>query len=282
MKRVALLLASTALFSGASLAYGAEANQAAPWLADFRKADLNDSGGVSKVELDKSKSALLKPIKDNFKAVDQDGDGQVEVAEYERFLSRQEDSFAAQFKKADLNDSGGLSRKEIDKAGAKEFALLKKNFDAIDADHDGQVAYAEYQAYRNGGGKGGAAGETRAAAADQCRPDCGYVILVDRYKIEGEGSLLGAVAGGVAGGLLGSQVGSGTGKTVATVGGAAGGAYVGHKVEEKLKTKKMVKVTVKFDSGEQRDFDFEADKSPFPKGARVQVKDGKLTAYTEQ
>jgi outer membrane lipoprotein SlyB len=285
MKTTTLLLASALLLPGASMASDADDKPAATWLTDFRKADLNDSGGLSKTELDKTKAAQLKPIRDNFKAIDQDGDGHVVPGEYERFLAQAQDRFAAKFKQADLNDSGGLSRKEVDKAGAKDkaFDVLKKDFDAIDADRDGQVTWAEYRNHQATAGKGGAVADERATArTDQCRPDCGYVVAVDRYKIEGEGSLLGAVAGGVAGGLLGSQVGSGTGKTVATVGGAAGGAYVGHKVEEKLKTKKMVKVTVRLDSGEQRDFDFEADKSPFPKGARVQVKDGKLTAYTEQ
>ena len=118
------------------------------------------------------------------------------------------------------------------------------------------------------------------APKDQCRPDCGTVVATDRYKTEGEGSGLGAVAGGVAGGLLGNQIGGGTGKTIATVGGVAGGAYVGHQAEKKYKTKKMVKVTVKFDNGQQRNFDYEAEKSPFPQGARVQLKNGQLTAYT--
>ena len=64
--------------------------------------------------------------------------------------------------------------------------------------------------------------------------------------------------------------------------GAAGGAYAGHKIEERLKTKKMVKVTVKFDSGEQKDFDFEADKSPVTKGERVLIENGMPVKYTGQ
>lgn len=213
MKRIALSLVSAVALAGAPLAHADDA-----WLADFRKADLNDSGGLSKVELDKSKAASLKPVRDNFKVIDKDGDGQVTLDEYQRFQA-----------------AGGKVAKP---AGARP--------------------------------------------ADQCSPDCGYVAEVDRYKIEGEGSLVGAIAGGVAGGLLGSQVGGGTGKTIATVGGAAGGAYAGHQVEKKLKTKKMVKVTVKFDDGRQQDFDFEAEKSPFAKGARVQLRDGQLSAYTGQ
>lgn len=187
-------------------------------------------------------------------------------------------AWLTEFRKADLNDSGGLSRLELDKTKATLLKPVKENFTAIDADKDGHATPAEYQAYQ----KAASASKSTAAPADQCRPDCGVVIALDRYKIQGEGSALGAIAGGVAGGLLGSQVGGGTGKTVATVGGIAGGAYAGHQVEKRMRTKKMVKITVKLDNGQQQNFDIEADKSPFPRGARVQVKDGKLEAYTGQ
>lgn len=276
MKKTILLLTSACIAAAPALA----ADTA--WLADFRKADLNDSGGLSKTELDKSKSALLRPVRDRFAAIDTDKDGHATQTEYESYLARTEDKFAARFKQADLNDSGGLSRVELDKAGAAELDDLRNNFDAIDTDKDGHATPVEYQAYRKKTASARVAATAAtgtAARADQCQPDCGTVIALDRYKVEGEGSALGAIAGGVAGGLLGSQVGGGTGKTVATVGGAAGGAYAGHQVEKRLKTKKMVKITVKLDAGQQQDFHVEGDKSPFPRGARVQVKDGQLVKY---
>jgi outer membrane lipoprotein SlyB len=273
---------TTVLFA-AAFALSAPAFAADPaWLADFRKADLNDSGGLSKVELDKAASALLKPIKDNFAAIDADKDGQVTPAEYEGHLARGDEKFQAKFKQADLNDSGGLSKAELGKVSATELDVLRKNFDTIDADRDGHATLAEYQAYQKGMAAKAAAPATATKAVDQCQPDCGTVIAVDRYKIEGEGSVVGAIAGGLIGGLAGSQVGGGTGKTIATVGGAAGGAYAGHKLEKKLKTKKMVKLTVQLDNGEQKDFHVEGDKSPFPRGARVQVKDGQLVKYAGQ
>ncbi|MDP1525287.1 MAG: glycine zipper 2TM domain-containing protein [Rhodocyclaceae bacterium] len=255
------------------------------WLADFKKADLNDSGGLSSVELSKTKSSKLQPIKANFSAIDADQDGQVTRSEYESYLAKQQAKISTtQFNRADLNDSGGLSRVELDKTTDKVFDPVRQNFDSIDTDKDGQASYAEYETF---------VGASKAAAAtasssklsspkDQCQPNCGVVLAVDRYKVQGEGSALGAIAGGVAGGLLGNQVGGGTGKTIATVGGAAGGAYAGHKIEERMKTKKMVKVKVKFDNGEQKDFDFEADKSPVAKGERVLIEDGKPVKYTGQ
>jgi|GEM_PF-427869 len=277
MTRMALLLASTIMVSGTALASGTEG----AWLADFRRADLNDSGGLSKTELDKAHTSSLQAIRNNFTAIDADRDGHVTQAEAEHYLNQTGDKFAAKFNKADLNDSGGLSRTELGKVSGKEFDGIKKNFDTIDADRDGQVTLSEYQSYA-GMGTGAAASQTSTGRGDQCRPECGYVMAVDHYKVEGEGSALGVIAGGVAGGLLGNQIGGGTGKTLATVGGAAGGAYVGNKVEKKMKTKDMVKVKVKFDNGQQQDFNFEADKSPVVNGDRVQVRDGRLTRYTGQ
>ena len=277
MNKTTIIMSSIFCFSGASLA-------ADPvWLADFKRADLNDSGGLSSVELGKTKASRLQPIKASFSAIDADQDGQVTRSEYEIYLTKLQARMPAkQFNRADLNDSGGLSRVELDKTTDKVFDPVKQNFDSIDKDKDGQASYAEYETFFGASSKAAVATASSKLSSpkDQCQPNCGVVLAVDRYKIQGEGSALGAIAGGVAGGLLGNQVGGGTGKTIATVGGAAGGAYAGHKIEERMKTKKMVKVTVKFDNGEQKDFDFEADKSPVATGERVLIEDGKPVKYT--
>ena len=270
MRKLALCIASTLTIS---MAYADE-----PWLADFRRTDLNDSGGLSTTELSKVTFSQLQTLKNNFKAVDADRDGHVTPEEYRAYLGKAQDDFAARFKKADLNDSGGLSKVELGKVSGASFDRLKAGFDKADTDKDGQLSMEESNTFLSAAPVTGKA--VTASRNDQCSPDCGVVAEVDRYKIEGEGSLLGTIAGGVAGGLLGNQVGGGTGKTVATVGGAAGGAYAGHTIEKKLKTKKMVKVTVRMDNGQTRDFDFEADKSPFAKGSRVQIVDGQVTQYT--
>lgn len=276
MKSLPLLLVSAFLFSGASGAFAAEE----AWLADFRRADLNDSEGLSKAELKKTASQQLLQIKNNFVAIDSDHDGQVTADEYRRYLSKAQDDFAAKFRKADVNDSGGLSRRELEKVSGSEFGFIATNFDSMDADRDGQVSYAEFRDFQARTPAPAAASPVPGAPRDMCRVECGVVVAIDRRKVKGEDGTMGAIAGGVVGGLLGNQVGSGTGKTVATVAGAAGGAYAGNQIQKQASSKRMVKVTVKFDNGSQRDFDFESDQSPYPKGARVQLRDGQLMQYT--
>jgi outer membrane lipoprotein SlyB len=275
MKKLSLLLVSTVLFSAAPFAFAADE----VWLVDFKRADLNDSGGLSRVELEKATSPQLQQVRNNFDAIDADRDGQVTVDEYRRYLVRVQDDFAVKFKKADVNDSGGLSRRELEKVSGVEFDFIAANFDAMDADRDGQVSYAEYKHFQTQMPPPAAASQVPGAPRDMCRVDCGVVVAVSSQKVKGEDGTMGAIAGGVVGGLLGNQVGKGTGKTVATVAGAAGGAYAGNQIQKSASSKKLVKVSVKFDSGLQRDFDFEGEQSPFKKGARVQMRDGQLAQY---
>jgi outer membrane lipoprotein SlyB len=279
MKLPAFFLASSVLLVSANVS----ADQHAPWLADFRKADLNDSDGLSRTELDKSKSVQLQGIKDNFKSIDSDNDGHITQIEYTNFLSRNQDMFAAKFKQADLNDSGGLSRKELDRQSSNEFAGIKKNFDGIDVDKDGQVSWVEYQTHQSAMARAASSvGTALGIPKDGCQPDCGVVVMTENFQTKGSGSAMGAIAGGLAGGALGSQVGKGDGKTVATIGGAVGGAYLGRQLEKKMKTKDMIRVTVKLDNGQQQAFEYEAGSSPVMKGDRVQLVNGQLTRFGTQ
>jgi len=276
MKSLSLLLVSTVLFLGAPLASAAEE----AWVVDFRRADLNDSGGLSRVELEKTGSQQLLQLRDNFEAVDADHDGQATAEEYRRYLVRVQDGFAVKFKKADVNDSGGLSRRELGEVSGNEFDFIEANFDGMDGDRDGQVSYAEFKNFQARMPAPAAANRAPGAPRDMCQVDCGAVVAVNSYKVKGEDGTMGAIAGGVVGGLLGNQVGKGSGKTVATVAGVAGGAYAGNQIQKQSGSKKMVKVTVKFDNGLQRDYEFEGEQSPYPVGARVQQRDGQLKQYT--
>ena len=51
------------------------------------------------------------------------------------------------FKKADTDHSGGLNKAELAKTRSGAFPGIKKHFDAMDANKDGQVTVGERDAY---------------------------------------------------------------------------------------------------------------------------------------
>lgn len=117
------------------------------WLAAFKKADVNYSGGLSKAELDKTAPREFPSIKRRFADMDANRDGQVTPYEYGRFVDAQRKRWEESFNKADLNRSGGLSKVELDKTPPKQFGVIKKHFDTMDANRDGQVTIAERDNY---------------------------------------------------------------------------------------------------------------------------------------
>lgn len=122
--------------------------QAEIWLNNFKKADLNNSGGLSKVELDKTGPEQHRAIKKYFDKMDANKDGQVTPKEYATYTQKQRDAWLASFKSADLNDSGGLSRLELDKTRPTQFPALKKQFDQMDTNKDGQISVAERDSFK--------------------------------------------------------------------------------------------------------------------------------------
>jgi hypothetical protein len=55
-------------------------------------------------------------------------------------------AWAANFKAADKNGDGGLSREELSQT--KGFPSIRKNFDQMDTDRDGKVTMAEHDAWQ--------------------------------------------------------------------------------------------------------------------------------------
>jgi outer membrane lipoprotein SlyB len=103
------------------------------------------------------------------------------------------------------------------------------------------------------------AAETKASPPQQVCNDCGRVTGVRVIEKEGETGAAGIVGGAVLGGLLGNQIGRGRGRDVATVAGVAGGAYAGNKIEGKMKATKTWAVSVRFDNGSDRTYNFASD-----------------------
>lgn len=104
-------------------------------------------------------------------------------------------------------------------------------------------------------GTASTAAPAKAPPAPLCM-DCGKVIAVAVTEKAGEGGPLGMIAGGAAGALLGHQIGGGTGKDLATIAGAVGGAYAGKKIEERAKTHTVWSVSVQFEDGSKRSYEF--------------------------
>lgn len=144
--KLLITLAALTFAAGAQAAPDLK-TQADDWLKNFKLADLDYSGGLSRAELDKPAGAQFKSIARQFNKLDSNRDGQVTPKEYTEHLQRVRDAWLAAFKAADLNGSGGLSRAELDKTKPNQFRALKKNFDAMDANKDGQVSVDERDNY---------------------------------------------------------------------------------------------------------------------------------------
>lgn len=88
---------------------------------------------------------------------------------------------AEQFRRADADGNGMLSRAEAERAAP----LLAKHFDAIDADRDGQISPEEIRAFRRAGrGERRARGSSRGAQAG-----AKFELYFARADSDGDGAL---------------------------------------------------------------------------------------------
>lgn len=87
----------------------------------------------------------------------------------------------------------------------------------------------------------------------------GTVRSIEAVRVGDRTSGGGALIGGAVGAVAGNQVGSGSGRAAATVLGAIGGAVIGNQIERnRADARDVVRVTVRYDSGYVRSYDYES------------------------
>ena len=107
----------------------------------------------------------------------------------------------------------------------------------------------------------------------------GQVVNVESIRGDGHTVGKGAILGGVVGAVLGHQVGAGSGKDAATVAGIVGGALIGNEIEKRQQvTSDLTRVTVRFDNGGQRSFDY-AQGVDVRVGDRVRAEGDRVVRY---
>jgi len=102
-------------------------------------------------------------------------EGDVEKCRTE-MQARMQEHFKEQFKKADRDGNGTLSRAEVEQG----MPMLARNFDEIDTNKDGQISLEEFEAY------GKKKMEEFAKRRDTCKadPDKCHAEMLDRMKEE--------------------------------------------------------------------------------------------------
>ncbi len=119
--------------------------QISPFERDFRKADANSDGALSREEAEQAKAQLLVT---NFDKIDGDKSASLSRDEIKGFLQSavqnamraQQEEFIKRLNKADKNKDGALTQKELK---AVELPGLSKNFEAIDANKDKKITMQE-------------------------------------------------------------------------------------------------------------------------------------------
>jgi Ca2+-binding EF-hand superfamily protein len=136
-------------------------------MADMDKDDKISAEEVQSIRLD-----AVRTLQRDFAQMDANHDGVVSAKEYADYIHKQRAAWESDFQSADTDKSGGLSKVELAKTKPGEFIQIKRQFDAMDANHDGEVTpeerdgyladRAKRQAARTAAAKPGAAETTRA------------------------------------------------------------------------------------------------------------------------
>jgi outer membrane lipoprotein SlyB len=122
---------------------------------------------------------------------------------------------------------------------------------------------------------------TQPQPQPQAQPAYGQVGQVTRIeRVGSDAGGGGAVIGGVVGAVVGRQLGnSPAGRNTGTLLGAVGGALIGHQIERGQAGNGAIRVSVQFDNGSARAFDY-AELGDLRVGDRVRLdRDGQLYRY---
>ena len=123
--------------------------------AEFKKADTDGDGALSKAEAEKGMPRLAR----DFAAIDANKDGKLTPDEIRTYMQARmaahqggkdgkagehgKQRFEERFKKADTDGDGALSKAEAEKGMPR----LAREFDAIDANKDGKVTQDELRSF---------------------------------------------------------------------------------------------------------------------------------------
>lgn len=136
-----LLGALPCLAVAADQSAGAKKEQEAKFDQIFRVLDTNNSGKLSKAEVELKAPAILE----NFDQMDANHDGGLTKKEIKDALALSEKrrrEFAQSLEAADKDKNGRLTREE-----ATALPNISANFDAIDSNHDGELVIKEIADY---------------------------------------------------------------------------------------------------------------------------------------
>jgi Ca2+-binding EF-hand superfamily protein len=134
--------------------HAAEGDRASRAAEQFKRADTDGNGSLSRAEAEKGSPRLAK----NFDTIDANKDGQVSPAEIDAWrkaraaqMNTQRDervaaaraNFNEHFKKADTDGDGALSKAEAENGMPR----LAGKFDRIDSDRNGKISQEEVNAW---------------------------------------------------------------------------------------------------------------------------------------
>lgn len=135
-------------FLATSVAFASQSSPPASQTADNWKTlscmmDKDNNAKLTQAEAMNFNPMQARMLARNFGEIDTDKDGVVIYKEYAAFFDRIRSDWETLFKNADIDKSGGLSKAELDRTPPRQFVEIKRRFDNMDVNKDGQVSIKE-------------------------------------------------------------------------------------------------------------------------------------------